>query len=237
MATRIHSGLYAAGSKLPSEAELAEEFDNIHRMTARGVLERLADLGLVYPVHGSGWYVRKNHRVEFPLMTIDRGRATATKDVWRTFLDSISRAGGADRGEVTVGPPPQRVAELLDLGLGELCAIRPRIRKVDGDPWMRSTGYFPMSIAEGTDLARDADMQSPSPLALLIQMGHAPVRTVDRIGSRMPLPDEATLFGIERGIPLLTNYRVSWDREGRAVRCTVDEIAAHRIELLVEQEH
>lgn len=232
----IRAGAYSPGGKLPSEAELSREY-GVHRLTARAALERLAEGGLIYSRARKGWFVRDNDRLLFPLMSIDQGRITAPKDVWGTFLDRNAREGDAVLETVTVDRPPSEVATQLNLGPDGLCAIRPRIRRVEGRPWMRSTGYFPMDIAEGTDLARDVDMQSPSPLALLIQMGHEPVADIDVISGRMPTPEEIGQLDIPRGVPVLINLRTSWDAQGQAVRCTLDVIPAHRFELTVEQRY
>ncbi|MFM8648907.1 MAG: GntR family transcriptional regulator, partial [Actinomycetota bacterium] len=53
---RVVDGEYAAGSLLPSEAELGAEFD-ASRVTVRRALEVLRDDGLVDARQGFGWFV------------------------------------------------------------------------------------------------------------------------------------------------------------------------------------
>ena len=55
---RITSGALSPGDKLPSESELARQF-NISRMSVRMALQKLAALGLVVTVNGGGTYVKQ----------------------------------------------------------------------------------------------------------------------------------------------------------------------------------
>jgi DNA-binding GntR family transcriptional regulator len=56
---RIRQGEYSAGSRLPSESELSEEF-NVSRATIRTVLARLAAEGLILRKQGDGTYVNES---------------------------------------------------------------------------------------------------------------------------------------------------------------------------------
>ena len=53
---RINDGIYAPGSKMPSESELSDEF-GVSRATLRTVLARLAVNGLILRKQGDGTYV------------------------------------------------------------------------------------------------------------------------------------------------------------------------------------
>jgi GntR family transcriptional regulator len=56
---RIRQGAYGAGSRLPSESELSEEF-SVSRATIRTVLARLAAEGLILRKQGDGTYVNES---------------------------------------------------------------------------------------------------------------------------------------------------------------------------------
>jgi GntR family transcriptional regulator len=56
---RIRQGEYGAGSRLPSESELTEEF-SVSRATIRTVLARLAAEGLILRKQGDGTYVNES---------------------------------------------------------------------------------------------------------------------------------------------------------------------------------
>lgn len=236
IAEKIRRGKYPPDSRLPSEGDMAEA-RGIARATVRKAYEQLAQAGLVRSVRGHGWYVRADERLRYPLLTIDSGRAVAKADVWLTFLAAIGRRGDHQLAEVVSEPPPEKIRTLLRLGPDEHAVARRRIRRVDGDPWMLSTSYFPAYIAYGTPIAESRDMQNPSPLRWLIENGFAPTRHEDLISARMPTATEAEHLRLDRGTPLITVYRTSWDRVGRPVRCGADVLPAHRFELVVTQEN
>ena len=63
--SNIHSGKYQANEKLPSENQLADEF-NVPRMTVRKVFERLQEMGYIYALQGKGSFV-KERGIQIPL--------------------------------------------------------------------------------------------------------------------------------------------------------------------------
>lgn len=236
LAGEIATGVYPHDTRLPTEAELCERFD-VSRITVRGALDRLAVAGLVTSVRGHGWYVRGDQRRRFPLLTIDE-RGGTTRDVWRTWLE-IQGLRGDHELTVSIGLPPHHVAEHLKLLPDAECAIRRRIRSINDEPVMISTAYFPCWLANGTDLARTGsgppvDLDKPSPLDILAELGHPPVADEDQIGARMPEPSESHDLALPaRGVPVITNCRTSFDPAGTPVRCTHDVMAAHRFLLVV----
>lgn len=56
IAAKIAAGTYAAGQRLPSEAELAGEYGTA-RMTVQRAVRELRERGLVETVYGEGTYV------------------------------------------------------------------------------------------------------------------------------------------------------------------------------------
>lgn len=228
----LRHGSLSPGNRLPSEAELGKVFGD-SRITVRGALEQLANDGLLESRRGKGWYVRGDQRLRYQVNSIDAGRHSATYDTWNTWLQELSRRGD-NRLHVTTEVPPDDVARALRLAPDEEAAARHRVRLVDGEPWMLSTGWFPRVISRGTPIEVNQDMQSPSPLRWLMENGYAPVRGENEIGARMPTADEADQLGTGRGVPVITMLTTSWDRHGRRVRCTADVMPAHRF-LLVTQ--
>jgi DNA-binding GntR family transcriptional regulator len=53
LTTRMHDGTYPVGSRLPSEAELAESY-GVAKMTVRRALDVLREQGLIRTLHGRG---------------------------------------------------------------------------------------------------------------------------------------------------------------------------------------
>jgi DNA-binding FadR family transcriptional regulator len=56
LTSRIHSGLYVPGNKLPSERKLQDEF-GVGRLALREALSRLNALGIIKTSHGKGTFV------------------------------------------------------------------------------------------------------------------------------------------------------------------------------------
>lgn len=244
MALRIRSGAYSPDEQLPTEAEaravfahLADDGKELSRGTIRAAYARLAEEGLVRSVRGHGWYTREDGRVQIPLMSIDKGRADATQDVWATLLEGMGHKPESRMESVVTEVPSQKIAAILRLKPGEQATSRLRIRYGNDEPWAISTGHFPADITYGTQLRELVDMQGPSPLAWLIRNGYEPVRDVDTISARLPTPDECRILKVSRNTSMITSYRVSTDRTGRPVRCTEDVFPAHRFELVVTQEY
>lgn len=244
LASDIAAGAYSHDCRLPTEAQLCERF-GVSRITVRNALDRLAVAGLVHSVHGHGWHVREDQRRRFPLLTIDE-RGGTTRDVWRTWLAEQGLDGGHDL-TVTVGTAPLHVTKHLRLDPDAQCVARRRIRTINGEPVMISTGYFPLYLADGTPLAAgtelatvghgDAvDLDKPSPLDIVANRGHAITADEDQINSRMPEVGEVAALELSpRGVPVLVNCRTSYDADGVAVRCTHDVMAGHRFLLVVHQ--
>lgn len=227
----ISAGRWAPGDRLPTERELSTKY-GCSREVVRGALGDLAEAGHLESIQGGGWYARDIQPLRYPLMSIDAGRLQATEDVWHTWVRTEGRQPGAEL-TVRLESPPPRVAALLELEPGELAVARRRVRLVDREPWMVSTGWWPLWIAAGTPIAEERDMQHPSVLAYAAQIGHPQVRSENEIGARMPTLGEITELGTGRGIPVMTMLTTGWEPGGRPLRCTADVFPAHRFRLVV----
>ena len=62
---KIESGEYTAGDKIPSEIELARQFD-VSRLTVNTAVKELANSGIVERVQGKGTFVRFVPGQSFP---------------------------------------------------------------------------------------------------------------------------------------------------------------------------
>ncbi len=122
----IGRGLYRAGDKLPTEAELSSRF-GVNRHTARRALADMAERGLVHARRGAGVFVRQKpagyplgRRVRFHQNIRAAGRLPS-----RRMLTRETR--GADAEEAAALALPHgaavHVAEGLSLADG-LCFVR-----------------------------------------------------------------------------------------------------------------
>lgn len=233
IAEAIANGVWSPGEHLPAERDLVDKYE-ASRDVIRLALRDLAEQGRLDARQGSGWYVRAFDPLRYPLHTIDANRAKAVADVWDSWLDRIGRTGGNELSVNPAATPPDDVRRKLRLEIGDLIVRRHRVRLVDREPWMLSTGWWPRWLAAGTDIERPENI---SPLQLAIDLGHGQHTSENEIGARMPTTEEATVLGTGRGVPVMTMLTTGWDADGRAMRCTADVFPAHRFLLVAEHEH
>lgn len=229
----IERGRWLPGDRLPTEAELTT-LHQVSRPTVRKALTSLAAAGMVESAQGKGWFVRADRRRKFPLDRVNAGRFTAKDDVWHAWVTSFKQAA-SHRLVVKIEEPPSDVAQALELDNEErlVAAGRRRIRFVDGEPWMISTGWWPMWIAAGTSLAVEGegdavDMRDPSPLKFAAQQGHPALQEQNQITSRLPLAHEVEELGMNPMTPVITMNTISWTHDRRPLRCTADVFPSDR---------
>jgi len=96
---RIDSGIWPAGTKLPSERELCIEYD-VSQITVRRALRDLTNEGRVYSRHGLGWFASASedrdealHEVALVLPELDRLSAAVVE----RLVPELRRRGAALR--------------------------------------------------------------------------------------------------------------------------------------------
>lgn len=235
----ITEGRWQPGDRLPSETELAAQF-KVSRPTLRKALTALAGEGSLESVQGSGWYVRGDRRLNFPLDDIDRGPVATRDSVWNLWVRSLSRTP-TNRITVRTVLPPRDVATRLRLDSQDYCLMRRRLRFVDDEPWMLCDGYFRLDVVAGTPLAEEGDgdavdMHDPTPVAWLAGHGYAPHRSRSEIGARMPTEFEADALRINPAVPIVTMHTTSWTARDQPIRCAVDVFPSHRFLLTTQRE-
>ena len=128
----IEAGTYRPGSRLPSEAELADQLA-VSRPTLRESLRLLEERGMIRRRHGRGTFVR-----ERPIQ----------KELNRNFgITSMIRAAGyapsVQGGVVTGLDADAEVAERLALDVGDPVWRVERVRMADDRPVVFSTDTVP----------------------------------------------------------------------------------------------
>jgi DNA-binding GntR family transcriptional regulator len=129
LAARLDSGVYAAGSRLPSGSELQAEF-GVSPMTVRRALSLLEQQGLVAGVKGSGTFARSRD---------------LSDSVFR--LDSLSGEWLDESAEIrllsaSMTVADEKVAAMLHVALGTKVIHLRRVVLSDGIPAMYHTEYI-----------------------------------------------------------------------------------------------
>src|SRR5258705_6196983 len=158
---QIQEGKLGPGALLPSETELAREY-NVSRQTARGALQALEHEGLVVVRPRRGRIVRSNQRLYWHLSEFERPDHTvlATSDAWETDIENQGHDPTRQDLQVEQIAPPEAVASRLDLDpRTDTCVARRHVRYIDGKPAIISDDYFDEKIVQGTELAEPEDTQ------------------------------------------------------------------------------
>lgn len=133
---RIREGHYPAGSRLPSESELAADF-GVSRATVRSALTALASAGRIIRRHGVGTYVSKLYSIANPINQV------------MEFHELIS-SGGFEPGVSVLGAElvlaDDRDASNLSVEVGSRLISLRKVFTADGAPLI----YVKTSLPEST---------------------------------------------------------------------------------------
>jgi GntR family transcriptional regulator len=201
---RIDRGELPAGTRLPSEPELAAELQ-VSRATLREALRAMELEGLLRRRQGSGTFVAEHPRMANSL------------DVNYGVTDAIRAAGmtaGIADGRHWVEPASAGEAALLELEPGQDVLVVERLRTAEGKPVVLSRDLFPSRLLEGRErviqqmLERSIYEVLERDLDIVIHHGVArfrPVRADHAVAGRL---------GVPRGELLLYLWQVDYAQDG-----------------------
>ncbi|MFJ9754268.1 GntR family transcriptional regulator [Streptomyces sp. NPDC101149] len=214
----IDNGIYAPGSRLPSEAELAIRFD-ASRNTVRSGLGVLVGQGLIASSQGLGYEVRKHEVFELNASRFENLNFPQNGDAYSTDVTNAGRRPHQTfRVEVTT--TSDYIAERLKVNSGTRSVLRFCHRFVDDVPWSTQATYYPdWLVQQAPRLTEPGDIDEGT-TRYLASLGIEQVGYADEIATRMPTPDEARLLEIGPGIPVLLWTRTGYTAE-RPARCTI----------------
>lgn len=239
---QIQEGQLGPGALLPSEPELAREYD-VSRQTARTALQALEQEGLITV------RARRGRIVRIPPRRATRSSDRHQEEKDRALLPEAERRkiGEAEanlgmsiadqRFEATYQTvnANQELATALNVALGTPLLQR---RWVATDPktdrlLSTSVSYIPKALLEGNPALLDQSNE-PWPGGTMHQLstvGIEIMRIVDQVTARMPTGDEAQAWDMPSGVPLLICRRISFDLTGSIVEISDAEYPADRTEL------
>ncbi|WP_438303553.1 GntR family transcriptional regulator [Streptomyces sp. HUAS TT11] len=214
----IDNGVYAPGTRLPSEAELAIRFD-ASRNTVRSGLGVLVGQGLIASSQGLGYEVRKHEVFELNASRFENLTFPQNGDGYSTDVTNAGRRPHQTfRVEVTT--TSDYIAERLKVDSGARSVLRFCHRFVDDVPWSTQATYYPdWLVQQAPRLTEPGDIDEGT-TRYLAGLGIEQVGYADEIATRMPTPDEARLLEIGPGIPVLLWTRTGYTAE-RPARCTI----------------
>lgn len=226
----INSGALAPGQRLPSEPELAVEYD-ASRNTVRLAIALLINQGLVVSRQGLGTFVVEPTKPFTALLS--RISEPPTERHTSQGLPVVSPA--ADESEmvrliVETSSASPSVAEKLDIAPGGAVVVRRSQYFIGDVPWQLINSYYPSDLAKGTALEQAGEIETGS-IGLLAELGYPQQGFVDEIGGRMPNAREFDFFKLVSGTPVLVVNRTSYSAD-RPIRLTRYIYRGDRVRLL-----
>jgi GntR family transcriptional regulator len=210
------------GERLPSDAELCDEF-GVSRMTARNAMQRLADDGLVQRIPGRGTFVvaAPAHRHADRLMAFSHEMLRQGRTPSSRLLARDTRRA-ADREAVALGLDP-----------GDPVVTVRRLRLADGIPLAIETAVL---VGRISDVVLAADLETGSLHETLARAGLQLRRGSATISSEAATAEDARLLEVAVGEPLLVERRVIADAHGRPIEATESRYPGGRYALDVRFE-
>ena len=206
----IESGRWKPGSRVPPESELTQTY-GVSRITVRTALERLADDGLIERQRGRGTFVNPNVS---PQPKIERRPANLfafEQDILRQGQEPTTRVLSIEKG-----PPPARMAALLQLQPDQFAVRLRRLGSTNGQPLWLESRYFPVDVGQAI---QDGDLTSPAISRIIEDVcGRRIVRTSLRIEAAAATASQAHHLLIVPGAPVLLNEFVFYDLQGQPVQ-------------------
>lgn len=202
---QILQGALPVGAKLPSEAELGEQF-GISRIVVREALADLVRNGLIYKIKGRGAFVSARERDEDFVSTV------------LGFSDEMERKGRSVRTQILtqeLRAPNELEARSLGLTDGALVVSLKRLRSVDGELRLLVETAVPADLAPGLHRTRLEDRSLYD--VLRRQYGLRIVRAERWIDAVVPDAPTCELLNLPQPEALLRIESIAYGLKGRPV--------------------
>jgi DNA-binding GntR family transcriptional regulator len=205
----IVSGKCPVGSRLPSEADLCDQY-NVSRITLREAVQGLVQEGYVVRRQGSGTYVTRRPKLQNSL------------DVNFSYTEYLEHAGiraGKKLLNATVVEADDETAEALGIEPGSGVVEVRRLRTADATPAVYSIDALPADIVS---LTGDRKALRGSLYRLLAEKSH-PVDHGESIVTPAVADRElARLLDVEKGTLLQHLRQIDYDTGDRAVMYSLE---------------
>lgn len=187
---RIGAGDWKPGTRIASENELNKEY-GLSRMTARGVLTKLVNDGVLFRVPGKGTFVAT-------------AKISTVSPAYRGVREQLETLGYQTKTElISVGQEdvPKGVRELLGLADGEPTVAVHRLRFAAGEPISTHHSYIPARLAP--TLASQDLVNEQLCVVLEKEYGLRMAHVTESLEVTTAQVDEAKRLGVARGATLL----------------------------------
>jgi len=183
--------------------------------TVHRALHALQAEGLTEHRKGAGVYVRATTPVaRHSPQRLSRQQWGRGRPIWDADLPDTNYQ--VDQIHISEEPAPADIAVPLGVEPGEPTLVRRRRYSVEGRPVQLATSYLPAALVAGTPITWP-DTGPGGIYARLAEIGHAPVRFIEEVCARMPLPEETKALDLPAATPVIRVVRTAVSEEGRTV--------------------
>jgi GntR family transcriptional regulator len=193
---QIQQGLLKSGQRLPTETELAHQYQ-VSRITAKRALDELVRQGRAFRQQGRGTFVAQTH----------------IRDIsgFGSFSEDIKSRGlipGSKVLQFKEIEPNAEVSERLSLSEDEHVYMLKRLRLANDEPVAIETAYLPRRLCEGII---NEDLNNHSLYAVLKEKYKiVPTWADAEFDARAATKEEALLLKMKVGKPVLSARRVTF---------------------------
>jgi GntR family phosphonate transport system transcriptional regulator len=217
----IGTGFYPPGGRLPTEAELSQQF-RVNRHTVRRALEELSRGGLVRVEQGRGSFVAEDV-LEYAV----EARTRFSEWIRRHNMEPSGR-----RLQLKETAADSHVAAGLGIRAGARVVLLERLGFADDRPVILPQHYFPAARLRGV---LEALRAAPTITEALKAVGVSDyLRQLTRVTARLPNVEEAELLRMPRSRPLLVTENVNVDRAGTVVEFGISRYPTPRVQIVFE---
>lgn len=194
---QIHAGSYPPDARIPSERDLAKQFQ-VNRLTVNKALRELIQDGVLYTTVGKGTFVRGAR--------IDQQLSNLT-----SFTEEMAKRGQQAASRILAThtqPAAAETAHILQITAGAEVIILKRVRLADEKPIALETSTLIAALCPG--LLEGHDFSRESLYAVLRTQYHLTLAYAEQtMEARRATRDEARWLEIEPGDPILNITRVT----------------------------
>jgi len=235
---KIESGGLEAGSQLPTELELREQYD-ASRNTVRDAVKWLITRGLVETRPGQGTFVVE--KID-PYITILTGDPSTGRDdegpVYIAEVEAARRKPKSTEPRVEIQQATGVIGSELRLPAGSTVVSRHQQRSIDGTPWSLQTSFYPMGLVErgALKLIQAPNIVEGSVAYLGTELGLRQLGYRDKITVRAADGNETYYFKLpdDGRVAVFEVLRTAFDEHGQPFRLTVSVYPADRNQFAVE---
>ncbi len=219
--TKIESGFWKIGDRLPSERDLSVQF-GVSRMTLRQAIQTLADEGILERKIGSGTYVARQKVQEkmsgttsFTDIMLSQGRVPSSKVVSYFYT-----------------APSSSEMEKLQLQENEQILRMERVRYADDVPICFEVASIPESLIKNFS---KGEVTSSLYKTLEEKGGHKIGGANQTISAMLAAEQIAEYLQIKRGDAILRMRQVSFFEDGRPFEYVRTQYVGNRFEFYLEK--